>query len=433
MPMRIVMFTNSYVPVVNGVTRSIQSVRQKLLEFGHALLIVAPQQRDAPCDEAGIVRLPAIPPLTANEIPLALPAIGTLRRALDDFAPTVVHAHHPFFLGNTALRVAATRNLPVVFTHHTMYEHYAHYLPGDPQIVAHLASRLATEFANRCQAVIAPSKSVAEILHQRGVVVPVQAIPTGIDTAAFSRGDRAVGRRRLGLDSEAQVIGYVGRLAAEKNLEFLFRAVAELFPRFPRARLLIVGEGPIQSRLEAMAVELAIESRVRFAGALAGPELADAYRSIDVFAFSSQSDTQGMVLAEAMAAGVPVVALDAAGAREIVRDGINGRLVARADTAEFAAALSALLQAGPRDRKRFAAAARQTADAYSLDSCTTRLVRTYRQAQSSRPREDQSLFAATRRRMAEELEIWSCWGRAGLAAVHGSMPQTSDDPSHTVF
>jgi 1,2-diacylglycerol 3-alpha-glucosyltransferase len=182
-----------------------------------------------------------------------------------------------------------------------------------------------------------------------------------------------------------------------------------------------------------MAAELAIESRVRFAGALAGPELADAYQSIDVFAFSSQSDTQGMVLAEAMAAGVPVVALDAAGAREIVRDGINGRLVARADTAEFAAALSALLQAGPRDRKRFAAAARQRADAYSLDSCTTRLVRTYRQVQSSRPREDQSLFAATRRRMTEELEIWGCWGRAGLAAVHGSLPQTSDDPSHTVF
>jgi 1,2-diacylglycerol 3-alpha-glucosyltransferase len=144
------------------------------------------------------------------------------------------------------------------------------------------------------------------------------------------------------------VVGYVGRLAAEKNLDFLLGALAAALEHCPNGQVLIVGDGPVREQLQTLAVELGIADRVRFTGALAGQELADAYRSLDVFAFSSHSETQGMVLAEAMAAGVPVVALDAAGAREIVRDGVNGRLVASPDRNEFAASVAALFNAPPR-------------------------------------------------------------------------------------
>jgi 1,2-diacylglycerol 3-alpha-glucosyltransferase len=427
--MRIAMFTNSYVPTLSGVTRSIVSVRQMLLDRGNEVLVVAPQQQDAPRDEPGVIRMPSIPPLTANEIPVALPLIGFLTSKLDEFEPTVIHAHHPFFLGNTALRVGATRNLPVLFTHHTMYEYYAHYLPGIPEAVAHLASRLATEFANRCHTVIAPSESVAEILRQRGVATAVKVIPTGIDTAAFARGDRAAGRRRSNLRPEALVVGYVGRLAAEKNLDFLLTALATALDRVPDGQVLIVGDGPIRAQLQTLVVDLGIADRVRFTGALAGQELADAYRSLDVFAFCSQSETQGMVLAEAMAAGVPVVALDAVGAREIVRDGVNGHLVARANPYEFAASVAALLNAIPEQRERLASAARQSAQGYSLAACTDRLMQLYRHAQDMLPGGDRGLIAATRRRVAQEMEIWSCWGRAGIAAACDAIPGTAQHES----
>jgi 1,2-diacylglycerol 3-alpha-glucosyltransferase len=431
--MRIAMFTNSYVPTLSGVTRSIVSFRQMLLDRGHEVLVVAPYQQDAPHDEPGVIRMPAIPPLTANEIPVALPLVGYLTSTLDEFEPTVIHAHHPFFLGNTALRVGATRNLPVVFTHHTMYEHYAHYLPGIPETVAHLASRLATEFANRCHTVIAPSESVAEILRERGVTTAVEVIPTGIDTAAFAHGDRTAGRRRWSLRPTSPVVGYVGRLAAEKNLDFLLPALATALDRCPDGQVLIVGDGPVREQLQTLAVDLGISDRVRFTGSLSGQMLADAYRSLDVFAFSSHSETQGMVLAEAMAAGVPVVALDAAGVREIVCDGVNGHLVASANQNEFAASVASLLNAEPARRELLASAARQTAQGYSLAACTNRLIDTYRQAQELRPVDDRGLFATARRRVAQEMDIWGCWGRAGLGAAYDTIPGNAREESGSSY
>ncbi len=176
------------------------------------------------------------------------------------------------------------------------------------------AIRMATEYANLCNHVIAPSESIAAVLRQRGVTTPVTAIPTGIDRERFTHGDGAAARRRIGLPPEAFVVGHIGRLAPEKNLPFLARAVASFVATEDRARVLIAGLGPAREEIRAIFEGRGLADRLHLVGTLEGQELSDAYQAMDVFVFASQSETQGMVLAEAMAAGVPVIAVAAPGA-----------------------------------------------------------------------------------------------------------------------
>src|SRR5262249_7317091 len=181
-----------------------------------------------------------------------------------------------------------------------------HYVPGDSAVLRTFAAALATSFANKCDHVVAPSQSVADILRERGVSVPVSAIPTGIDPGRFAEGDGRAARARHGVPEGAFVVGHVGRLAPEKNLPFLARAVAGFLRTCERAHFLVVGSGPSEEEVGRTFADAGLADRLHLTGTLEGQELADAYHALDVFAFASQSETQGMVLAEAMTAGVPV-------------------------------------------------------------------------------------------------------------------------------
>nr|WP_218280103.1 glycosyltransferase [Verrucomicrobium spinosum] len=145
----------------------------------------------------------------------------SLNERLDSFQADIIHAHHPFLLGATALRVGASKNVPVVFTHHTRYEDYTHYVPFDSPAFREVAVNLSTQFANLCDGVIAPSESIATMIKERGVESPVKVVPTGIDIKAFSSGDGRGMRKKLKIPDDAFVVGHLGRLAAEKNLEYL--------------------------------------------------------------------------------------------------------------------------------------------------------------------------------------------------------------------
>jgi glycosyltransferase involved in cell wall biosynthesis len=272
--------------------------------------------------------------------------------------------------------MAWSRRLPLVFTYHTMYEQYTHYVPLDSDALKRFVIQMSTEYCNLCSHVIAPSESVATVLRERGVTTPVTSIPTGIDAAFFGGGNGAEFRRRLGIDRQALVIGHVGRLAAEKNLEYLAQAVGHFLAQRPDAVFLVVGTGDAGPAMEEVLQTYTQRQRIVMAGRRTGQDLADAYAAMDVFVFSSKSETQGMVLAEAMAAGVPAVALDAPGAREIVND-TNGRLLAAEASAEdFAATLAELSKS--RDRLRqLSAAARGSALEFSLEKCADRVLDLY--------------------------------------------------------
>lgn len=405
--MNILMFTNTYTPHVGGVARSVEAFASAYRAAGHRVLVVAPLFDGAPSNEEDVLRLPAVQNFNGSDFSVPVPVPGRLRAPLRHFEPEVIHSHHPFLLGGTALRVAAERRLPVVFTHHTLYERYTHYVPGDSPRLRRAAIELAIGYCNLCAAVIAPSRSIAELLCRRGVVRPIEVVPTGVDVDLFAAGDGSRFRRRLGIREDDFVVGHVGRLAPEKNLELLAAAVADFMAQRGRAHFLVTGDGPLRDRLTRLFHARGLADRLHLVGVLDRRELADAYGAMDVFAFASLTETQGMVLMEAMAAGVPVVALDAPGAREIVGDGRNGRLLTGEDGAGIGAALAWVAARDADERATLARCARATARRFAMEGCAARAVALYR----SLPRDghaaglEGSAWAAARRRLAEEWRI----------------------------
>ncbi len=375
--LRVVMMTNTYLPHVGGVARSVESFSEALRAMGHEVMVVAPEFPGMDEEETGVVRVPAIQRFNGSDFSVRLPVPGLLTDPLDRFHPDIIHAHHPFLLGDTALRVASGRGLPLVFTHHTLYEEYTHYVSSESDAIKRFVVDLSTGYANLCDHVIAPSQSVAALLQQRGVVTPITVVPTGVDVVRFTRGSGHDLRPELGIPTDAFVVGHIGRLAPEKNLMFLTRVVAAFLKARPEAWFVVAGTGPLEEEMKAYFGAAGVLDRVRFPGILKGGDLANAYCCMDVFAFASQSETQGIVLVEAMAAGVPVVAVDANGVREVVQDGVNGRKLVMEDQDTFCAALDWIASLAPEGRATLARNARKTAEGMSIAASTERLAAVY--------------------------------------------------------
>ena len=367
--MNIMMCTNTYLPHVGGVAHSVHAFAEHYRALGHQVLVIAPEGDGEADVEYDVVRVPAIQSFNDSDFSVPLVAPVRLVRALDDFSPDIVHSHHPFLLGATALRIAGARNVPIVFTHHTRYETYTHYLPIDSALVQRFVIELATRYCNLCDAVIAPSESIQTMLVEQGVIAPIDVIPTGVEVERFASGDCDQARHEFDIPDDAFVVGHVGRLAHEKNLEFLARALAEFLRRRPDAHFLVVGQGPEEQQIRDHFEHAGLSHRLHMAGTKRGQQLADCYTAMDVFAFSSHSETQGMVLAEAMAAGVPIVALDASGVRDVVKDGLNGRLLPDEDVDAFVTALDWVATRSFRQRLALQKAVAKTAEDYSMRRC----------------------------------------------------------------
>jgi len=369
--MNIVMLTNTFTPYVGGVARSVEAFTAEYRRRGHRVLVVAPEFENRPRDEMDVVRIPAIQHFNGGDFSAVLPVSGLLTETLDDFQPDLVHAHHPYLLGMTALRVARYRELPLVFTHHTLYEQYTHYVPGDSPALQRFVIELATRYANLCDQVFAPSESIATLLRERGVESPIAVVPTGVDMEHYAQGDGAGLRRTMGIPDDAFVAGHLGRLAPEKNLAFLAEAVAAFLKTEPRAHFLVVGVGPSETDIRSIFEREGLSARLHVAGVLEPPFVSAAYHAMDVFAFASRSETQGMVLTEAMAAGVPVVGMDAPGVREVVKDGDNGRLLHEESIAAFRTALQWIADLPAERRRQLRQGAVETAEAFSMPRSAT--------------------------------------------------------------
>ncbi|MCW1886002.1 glycosyltransferase [Luteolibacter flavescens] len=382
--MKIAMFTNTYLPHVGGVARSVQTLEEACRARGHEVRVIAPEFSGAE-PSPHVLRVPAIQNFNGSDFCVRLPMPSIVRDFLDDFQPDLIHSHHPFLLGDSALREGWKMKVPVVFTHHTLYERYTHYVPLDSDALKRMAVQLATDYCNLCDAVIAPSESIADLLADRGVTTPIHAIPTGIEPANFEKGDGAGFRKRAGISGDSTVIGHVGRLAPEKNLGFLAEALIPALEASPGSIFLLVGDGDSRGKMLDRFKEAGLEDRVHAPGKLTGADLWDAYAAIDCFAFASQTETQGIVLAEAMAAGIPVVALDGPGVREIVRDGTNGSLLAACASAEqFSQALVEIL-GDPSLREKMADEARLSAREYDRVLCSDKMIECYTRLISDQP------------------------------------------------
>jgi len=376
--MRICQLTNTFRPHVGGVARSVETLTDQCRARGHEVLVVAPSFRgDVHERDPGILRVPALQNFNGSDFSVRVPLPRLVRQRLRRFRPDVLHTHHPFLMGDTALRMAREFNHPLVFTHHTLYENYTHYVPFDSPVLKRFAIELATAYANACDAVIAPSQSVSELLRSRGVETPVRAIPTGIDTAALAGGDGSRFRARHGIDHNTVLVGHVGRLAREKNLAFLADSIARALESTAEGCCAVVGDGPEGSNIRRAFSSRDLDDRLIMTGKLSGQTLLDAYAAMDVFVFCSFTETQGMVLAEAMAAGCAIIALNGPGVRDVVADGENGRLLAGDTTVGAMAEVIRAAIEHDEMRRRWAAGARATARRFDQSRCAVAVMELY--------------------------------------------------------
>ncbi|AQT70139.1 GDP-mannose-dependent alpha-mannosyltransferase [Anaerohalosphaera lusitana] len=381
------MMTNTYAPYFGGVDKSIRTFTQCFREKGHQVLIVAPKA-DQDYKEEGVVRVSAIKNFNDIGFPATLPLPGSLHKHIEKFQPEIVHSHFPFLIGSTAMRIAARYDLPLVFTYHTMYERYIHNVNLTSDRVRQFVITFTKGYANLCDQVIAPSNSVADVLRKRGVKTPITVIPTGVDTDKYAQGDGARFRQQVGLDPDDFVVGHVGRLAEEKNLKFLCQSAKKFLQAKPDAKLLIVGDGPSRKNLESLFDGTDVADRAVFAGMKSDQDLIDSYHAADVFAFSSLTETQGMVLAEAMAAGCPVVALKAPGVNDVLEHGSNGYLLEEdSDCDRFARMLSKYHDLSEDEKGSMRSAARQTAEDYSMNNCSDKMLAEYESVLSHKRRD----------------------------------------------
>lgn len=385
--MRIVHFTNTYTPVTGGVERSVNTLVQGLEAEGHTCFLVTPAFRGYTESTDTVLRVPALKEFNDSAFSVRLPVPGLIDRFIRRIEPDLIHSHHPFLLGDAALRMASQHDLPLIFTHHTLYEKYVHYLPVDAETAGKLAVQVPTDYANFCDAVIAPSRTIRDLVLDRGVHRPVWEIPTGVDDTSFGSGDRAAFRQKHGLSADAPVIGHLGRLAEEKNLRFLAEAVARTLTVHQSAHFLCVGDGDAAEAIRQTFEQAGCADRLHLVGRLTGQDTVDAYAAMDLFAFASKSETQGLVLVEAMAAGNPVVALDAPGVREAVIDQDCGLLLPEdAGPEQMASAFGRLLEAvtDAGAWEDWQARARARARSFGIEPFVRKVVGAYQQALNDR-------------------------------------------------
>jgi endonuclease/exonuclease/phosphatase family metal-dependent hydrolase/glycosyltransferase involved in cell wall biosynthesis len=427
--MRILMVTNTFTPHVGGVARSIEAFISEYRALGHEVMVIAPEFKGRPLDEQRVIRIPSIPNFNGSDFSVRLPVPVDLHARIDPFRPDIVHSHHPFILGNTALRLAHHYKVPIVFTNHTRYEDYTHYVGMDSPLIKRFVIELSTGYANLCDQVFVPSESIEDLLRHRGVATSMEVIPTGIYEKLFEAGDGEKFRRNHRIPADAFVVGHVGRLAKEKNLSFLAEAVLDFVKNHKNAWFLVVGQGPLARDIEEVFKKAGMENRLCLAGILEAGALADAYHAMDVFAFSSKTETQGVVLNEAMAAGIPVTALDAPAVRDVVEDGRNGRLVSEEGPAAFASALRWVSDRDATEYQRLQGEARGMAQRFSIHTTAARALEIYERLIGRgfvfREVKD-SLWENALGRIKTEMEL--AMNLAGSAAQAALATRKEDDP-----
>lgn len=317
--LRVGFFTEIYRPVVNGVVTSVDTLAEGLRSRGHEVYCFAPSMPGGTQSDGSVFRLPSLPLPTATPYRLTLPLVGrhTVNNVIKRLG--LIHVHSLFVTGWAGLRYARRYGMPIVYTYHTQLEAYAHYVPFEPNVTRFAAVQLTRTFGNLVDAVVVPTPAVARHLRELGVEARIDVVPTGIDVERFSAGTRDDRlRRRLGVRADGRLVLFVSRLAREKNVDVLLHALADANDL--SLVLVIAGDGPQREELERLAVDLRVADRVVFLGVVAREELPDLYASADAFVFPSTTETQGLVQAEALAAGAFVIAADTQPNREVLGD-----------------------------------------------------------------------------------------------------------------
>ncbi len=377
--MRVLMISDVYFPRVTGVSTSIQTFAREFVGKGHEVTLIAPEYGQSDPEPFDILRIPSRYLLIDPEDRILKPRqirrqdTDLMRRGFD-----LVHIQTPFLAHYSGLGLAKRLGVPVVESYHTFFEQYLHhYVPFVPAAWMQRAARyFSVAQCNAVDALAVPSQAMLDILKGYGVRTPASVIPTGIELVQFSQGDGSRFRARYGIPFERPVLVHVSRLAFEKNIDFVLRTLVQIKTQVPDVLLVIVGEGPAQPQLAALIQTLGLAGNTLFTGYLnRDGSLEDCYCAGDAFVFASRTETQGLVLLEAMALGVPVVSTAVMGTKEVLAGGL-GSLIAEEDEADFAAKAVRLLTDQPL-REQLSREAVQHARSWSASALADRMLTFY--------------------------------------------------------
>jgi len=385
--MRVLMVSDVYFPRINGVSTSIETFRRCLAEGGVEVRLVVPAY-GGEANVDGVVRVPGRP--VPGDTEDRFVRWRAMHRAVAEAAAgcDMIHVQTPFVAHYAGLAAARRAALPVLATYHTLFEEYLHhYAPFLPSALLRGAARhLSRRQCNALDGIVVPSTAMRERLAGYGVTVPMHVLPTGIPLARFGGGDGEAFRARHGIRAGRPVALYVGRVAHEKNIDFLIHACRHAARSNPDLLLLITGEGPAMPALKSLVEREGLAGHVRFLGYLDRQKaLPDCYAAADVFVFASRTETQGLVLLEAMASGLPVIALSAMGTADILGAG-RGCIVPPDDAGAFGQTLAHFFNHRPvwghlqREARAYAREWSDTAMAERMASLYREVRRTHRAA-----------------------------------------------------
>lgn len=363
--MKILFISDVYFPRVNGVSTSIQTFRNELRTLGHTVHLIAPDYGTISADETDILRMPArCVPFDPEDRFMDYGKVMQKLECLREEKYDIIHIQTPFVAHYLGVKLSGLLGIPCIETYHTFFEEYLyHYIPVLPKKLLRMAARLFSRHqSNRLDAMIVPSRPMRQVLKDYGIATPLEVIPTGIATASFNPADRAAFRKKYGISQTRPVLLFLGRVAFEKNIGFLLKVLSRVRTIIPDVLLVIAGEGPALESLEEDVQEMGLASNVKFIGYLErNTELNDCYRSADIFVFASRTETQGLVLLEAMAQGTAVVSTAELGTLDVLREG-SGVWIAKEELIDFSDKVVRMLKDGEA-RKQLGSAGRE----YALD------------------------------------------------------------------
>lgn len=380
--MRIAFFTNCYKPLINGVVTSIVYLKEAYEKKGHQTYIFAPKVEDYIDQEKNIFRYRSINLTNKVKYPIAIPLSFKAKKVITEFNPDLIHIHHPFVLSSVAIMYSKQLGIPKILTIHTQYDQYAYYVAPLPQkLTQEVIKKIVSNLADKTDCITTPSESMKVLIKNYGIKNRIEVIPNAIKLSTFREKNELEClkiSKRYNLKEDEKIILFVGRLATEKNIDKIIKALGIIKKHgISKTKLLIVGNGPARDELTHLVQALGVEEEVIFCGEVNYEEIRYYYKIADVFTMASASESFGIVTIEALASGLPVLAVKAPGAMYILTDGFDG-LLTDDNIEHFAKALEKIIR-DPELRERLSKGALKTSAKYSINMISERMLNLYRE------------------------------------------------------
>ncbi len=380
--MRIALFTNCYKPIVNGVVIAISSLREAFEKKGHQTYVFAPKVDDYIDEEDNIFRYHSINLTRRIKYPLAIPLSFRAKKVINQFNPDIIHIHHPFLLSSPAIIYGRELGIPRILTLHTQYEKYTHYLAPIPEkLIQEVVKQIVTNLAHKIDCFTTPSSSMKELIKNYGIKTRIEVIPNAIKLDSFQENNEKKCqeiKEKYKIKDDEKIILYLGRVAREKSIDKLIEVMSLINKRgIEKVRLLIVGNGPALEELQELVESLQLKERVIFTGEVKNEEVKYYYKIAYLFVTASLTETFGIVVIEALASGIPVLAVKAPGIVDIITPGVDGILVEN-KVQKFAEALEEIIK-NPQLREELCQGAQKTSIQYDINTIADRMLSLYQE------------------------------------------------------